>query len=137
MIKTMSHLLAMAVTISIRYSDIGKQGEIETGKGEVQVLEYQTQQYRLLPQVARAWAFEFAGRYTRKLYSQFLGGNVDVLPALHGVSSGLKAVVTHQTSLGIEQCRMACGGHGYADSSGLPQLFACAVGGMCQNIFDN
>uniref|UniRef100_A0A914R4W1 Acyl-coenzyme A oxidase n=1 Tax=Panagrolaimus davidi TaxID=227884 RepID=A0A914R4W1_9BILA len=129
MIRTMSHMLGLASTISIRYSAIRKQGEIEAGKGEVKVLEYQTQQYRLLPQVARAWAFEFAGRYTRKLYAQFLGGDVDVLPALHGVSSGLKAVVTHQTAQGIEQCRMACGGHGYSEASGLPQLFATAVAG--------
>uniref|UniRef100_A0A914Y9S9 Acyl-CoA oxidase/dehydrogenase middle domain-containing protein n=1 Tax=Panagrolaimus superbus TaxID=310955 RepID=A0A914Y9S9_9BILA len=108
MIRTMSNLLGRAATIAIRYSVIRKQGEIEAGKGEVQIIEYQTQQYRLLPQVARAWAYEFAGRYTRKLYEQFLAGDFEVLPALHGITSGLKAVVTHQTALGIEQCRMAC-----------------------------
>uniref|UniRef100_A0A914Y4X0 Acyl-CoA oxidase C-terminal domain-containing protein n=1 Tax=Panagrolaimus superbus TaxID=310955 RepID=A0A914Y4X0_9BILA len=129
MIRTMSNLLGRAATIAIRYSVIRKQGEIEAGKGEVQILEYQTQQYRLLPQVARAWAYEFAGRYTRKLYEQFLAGDFEVLPALHGITSGLKAVVTHQTALGIEQCRMACGGHGYSEASGLPQLFTYAVGG--------
>uniref|UniRef100_A0AC34FUR3 Acyl-coenzyme A oxidase n=1 Tax=Panagrolaimus sp. ES5 TaxID=591445 RepID=A0AC34FUR3_9BILA len=129
MIRTMSNLLGRAATIAVRYSAIRKQGEIEAGKGEVQILEYQTQQYRLLPQVARAWAFEFAGRYTRKMYEQFLGGDFEILPALHGITSGLKAVVTHQTALGIEQCRMACGGHGYSEASGLPQLFTYAVGG--------
>lgn len=51
------------------------------------------------------------------------------MPELHALSSGLKAVVTHQVAIGIEQCRMACGGHGYSDASGLPQLYGIAVGG--------
>lgn len=43
---------------------------------------------------------------------------------LHALSSGLKAHVSYEVSIGIEQCRMACGGHGYSDASGLPLLYA-------------
>ncbi|VDM41087.1 unnamed protein product [Toxocara canis] len=56
-------------------------------------------------------------------------GETDLLPQLHALSSGLKAVVTHQVALGIEQCRMACGGHGYSNASALPELYGTAVGG--------
>ena len=133
MITGMARDLAQAATITTRYSAIRKQGEIDPSKGEVSVLEYQTQRYRVLPQIAKAWAYEISGRYTVLMYTQFLKevneGKADVLPDLHAITSGLKAVVTHQVCLGIEQCRMACGGHGYSDASGLPQLFAFAVGG--------
>lgn len=48
---------------------------------------------------------------------------------LHSLSSGLKAHVSYITSLGIEQCRMSCGGHGYSEASGLPLLYGTAVAG--------
>ncbi|KAJ1346027.1 Peroxisomal acyl-coenzyme A oxidase 1 [Parelaphostrongylus tenuis] len=47
---------------------------------------------------------------------------------LHALSSGLKAVVTFQSSQGIEQARMSCGGHGYSNASHIPTIFSCAVG---------
>jgi len=28
---------------------------------------------------------------------------------------------------GIEQCRLACGGHGYSQASGLPKIYVSAV----------
>ena len=84
----------------------------------MKVLDYQTQQHRLFPSIARAYAFQFAGAETWKLYEQVLNGmksgNVELMADLHALTSGLKSVVTHQTGEGIEQARMACGGHGYS-----------------------
>lgn len=37
-------------------------------KGEVKILDYTTQQYRILPQLARAFCFVLAGEYIRNLY---------------------------------------------------------------------
>ncbi|KAG7167057.1 Peroxisomal acyl-coenzyme A oxidase 1-like 1 [Homarus americanus] len=51
-------------------------------------------------------------------------GNVELLPELHSLSSGLKAMSAEDATLGIEICRLACGGHGYLASSGLPRLYA-------------
>jgi len=36
--------------------------------GEVKVLDYQTQQYRLFPALARVFAIAFTGLYIRKMY---------------------------------------------------------------------
>ena len=43
---------------------------------------------------------------------------VVVLLQLHGTSAGLKAFCTTAALQGIEQCRQACGGHGYSLASG-------------------
>ncbi len=48
---------------------------------------------------------------------------------LHALSSGIKGVVTFEVAKGMEQCRLACGGHGYSHASGLPDLYVNAVGG--------
>ena len=46
-----------------------------------------------------------------------------MLPELHALSSGLKALSTDIAAHGIETCRRQCGGHGYMLASGLPTLF--------------
>jgi acyl-CoA oxidase len=56
-------------------------------------------------------------------------GKADLMADLHALNSGLKSVTSFQTAQGIEQCRMACGGHGYSKGSGIPQIFGIAVGG--------
>ncbi|KAH7713092.1 Protein F59F4.1 [Aphelenchoides avenae] len=133
MIRTTAHMLARAATISIRYSCVRRQGEILEGAGEVKVIDYQTQQWRLFPQLSKAFAFLFAGNYVRDLYYAVFKNvgaeQIAILADLHAISSGLKALVTHEASLGIEQCRMACGGHGYSDASGLPLLYTFSVAG--------
>ena len=43
---------------------------------------------------------------------------------LHALSSCLKAYTTAKTMAGIEQCRLACGGHGYSLASGIPKIYA-------------
>ncbi|KAK5970801.1 putative peroxisomal acyl-coenzyme A oxidase 1 isoform X3, partial [Trichostrongylus colubriformis] len=68
MISDQGKFLAQALTTAIRYSAVRRQGEIHPGKGEVKILEYQTQQHRLLPQLARAYAFLFTGRTVRDIY---------------------------------------------------------------------
>jgi len=132
-VALMSQFLSTAAVVGTRYSVIRRQGEITPGAGEVKILEYQTQQYRIFPQMARAIAFRFGGIFLLEMYQKVMGqirqGNTEALADLHAVASGMKAVSTFQTALGIEQCRMACGGHGYSLASGLPQVYSVAVGG--------
>lgn len=45
-----------------------------------------------------------------------------MLNSLHALISGLKAHFTTSTCEGLELLRSACGGHGYLNYSGLPQI---------------
>nr|KAF6419820.1 acyl-CoA oxidase 2 [Molossus molossus] len=55
-------------------------------------------------------------------YRTILDRDFSLLPELHALSSGLKAMVSDFCTEGTEQCRRACGGHGYSKLSGLPTL---------------
>ncbi|CAJ0567732.1 unnamed protein product, partial [Mesorhabditis spiculigera] len=133
MIRAQAHMLAMAITIAIRYSAIRRQGEIRNGGGEVKILDYQTQQHRLFPQLARTYAYFFAGAEVVALYQKTLEkideGDVTLMTDLHAVTSGMKAVVSFETGNAIEQCRMACGGHGYSAASRFPEIYGVQIGG--------
>ncbi|XP_069809763.1 peroxisomal acyl-coenzyme A oxidase 1 isoform X1 [Dendropsophus ebraccatus] len=119
--------LSRACTIAVRYSAVRHQSEIRPGEPEPQILDFQTQQYKLFPLLATAYAFQFVGSYMNQTYHRITGdiqqGNLSELPELHALSAGLKAFTTWVASSGIEECRMACGGHGYSRSSGIPDIY--------------
>ncbi|KAG8565689.1 hypothetical protein GDO81_012946 [Engystomops pustulosus] len=119
--------LSRACTIAVRYSAVRHQSEIRTGEPEPQILDFQTQQYKLFPLLATAYAFQFVGSYMSQTYHRITGdiqqGNLSQLPELHALSAGLKAFTTWVASSGIEECRMACGGHGYSRCSGIPDIY--------------
>uniref|UniRef100_A0A0B8RV50 Acyl-coenzyme A oxidase n=1 Tax=Philothamnus irregularis TaxID=1899461 RepID=A0A0B8RV50_9SAUR len=119
--------LAKACTIAIRYSAVRHQSELKPGEPEPQILDYQTQQYKLFPLLATAYAFHFVGAYMKDTYHRITGniqdGDLSELPELHALSAGLKAFSTWTANAGIEECRMACGGHGYSRCSGLPDIY--------------
>ncbi|XP_075701747.1 peroxisomal acyl-coenzyme A oxidase 1 isoform X1 [Rhinoderma darwinii] len=119
--------LSRACTIAVRYSAVRHQSEIRPGEPEPQILDFQTQQYKLFPLLATAYAFQFVGSYMSQTYHRITGdiqqGNLSELPELHAISAGLKAFTTWVASSGIEEFRMACGGHGYSCSSGIPDIY--------------
>ncbi|XP_077690520.1 peroxisomal acyl-coenzyme A oxidase 1 isoform X3 [Eretmochelys imbricata] len=119
--------LSRACTIAIRYSSVRHQSELKPGEPEPQILDYQTQQYKLFPLLATAFAFHFVGAYMKKTYQRITGdinqGDLSELPELHALSAGLKAFTSWTANAGIEECRMSCGGHGYSRCSGLPDIY--------------
>uniref|UniRef100_A0A4W3GHS1 Peroxisomal acyl-coenzyme A oxidase 1 n=1 Tax=Callorhinchus milii TaxID=7868 RepID=A0A4W3GHS1_CALMI len=119
--------LSQACTIAIRYSAVRHQSELKPGAPEPQIIDYQTQQYKLFPFLATAYAFRFVGNFMADMYHRITGdineGDYSELPELHSLSAGLKAFTSWVASAGIEECRMACGGHGYSRSSGLPDIY--------------
>ncbi|KAH8548711.1 acyl-CoA dehydrogenase/oxidase C-terminal [Umbelopsis sp. PMI_123] len=126
--------LAKAATIAIRYSAIRNQfvdaanpRKWENKVVETAVLDYTMQQYRMLPIIAQAYACFFTGREMLRLYNEnqtnMNAGNFTLLADLHASSSGLKSLCTTMAVQGIEDCRRACGGHGYSMFSGLGSFY--------------
>lgn len=126
--------LAIACTISIRYSAVRRQGynteNNNTDGTENQILDYKQQQHRLLPLLASSYCFFFMGKHLLKrlkeiedclLYNKAVVTKQDVTD-IHASSSALKSYTTTVTADGIEDCRKACGGHGFLQCSGLPEL---------------
>jgi acyl-CoA oxidase len=139
-----------ACTIAIRYGAVRRQGFIDEKEGqELQVLDYPTQQFRLLPLLASAFAFHFMGRRlassireTEASLKTMSGPELAARMArTHAATSGLKSLCTRIAADGIEDCRKCCGGHGYLLASGLPEIMCdflqqCTVEGdnwvICQ-----
>ena len=99
-------------------------------------MNYQTQQYRLLPGLAANYALSLAGWTFRKILLRFQKKTNDfkhISPAdlakLHSVSSGLKAVSFADCLKFAQMNRLCCGGHGYSASSGLGQIVTEADAG--------
>lgn len=119
-------LLQKACIIAIRYSVIRRQCQLRPSNPEAKILDYQTQQQKLFPQLAMAYAFHFVAKslqaFLHRSYSSILGRDFSLLPELHALSAGMKAMVSDFCTQGAEVCRRACGGHGYSKLSGLPFL---------------
>ncbi|KAM3914896.1 peroxisomal acyl-coenzyme A oxidase 2 [Leptodactylus fuscus] len=119
--------LMKACTISVRYSAVRRQSELKPGDREPKILDYQTQQHKLLPLVATCYAVNFTVQYVEKFYNEVYDEirkeNFNSLPQLHALAAGMKALLTEICSNGVEVCRKACGGHGYSLYSGLPSLY--------------
>jgi acyl-CoA oxidase len=109
---------------------VRRQGFAEDGKTEVQVLDYKQQQHRILPLLAASYCFFFTGKKVlkrlidveKRLVTNGVVTKTEVAD-LHASTSSLKSFTTTVAADGIEDCRKACGGHGFLQSSGLPELF--------------
>ncbi|BAT75827.1 peroxisomal acyl-coenzyme A oxidase 1-like [Vigna umbellata] len=130
-VRDASSALARAVCIATRYSAVRRQFGSNKGSLETQVLDYKTQQARLFPLLASAYAFRFVGEWLKWLYMDVMkrlqANDFSTLPEAHACTAGLKSLTTSVTADGIEECRKLCGGHGYLCSSGLPELFAVYI----------
>ncbi|KAJ3013979.1 fatty-acyl coenzyme A oxidase [Thoreauomyces humboldtii] len=126
-----------ALTIAIRYAAIRRQFGGKPGEPETKILDYVIHQYRLMPLLAQAFAMHFTGIEVNRMYEELmdsmetlqpgdkrLGEVLEKLKEMHGTSAGLKAFSTWSTLNIIDQCRQACGGHGYSAYTGLASLYS-------------
>lgn len=95
------------------------------------MIEHLTQQNKLFPVLARSVIFKLSSDFLWNMYEQVereLGsGNLARLPELHALACCLKSVCSQDAAAGVEICRMACGGHGFMNSSGLPATYGFAA----------
>lgn len=120
--------LTKAVSIAVRYSGSRRQFGPEENGPEWPVLEYQSQQYRLFPHLAACFAIKlFAGWLAQAYHETLIAGLVGEDVAMqsmemHALSSAVKPVCSWAARNGIQDCREACGGHGYLKASQLGEL---------------
>ncbi|KAF8572729.1 acyl-CoA oxidase [Ramaria rubella] len=121
--------LAQAVVIAVRYSMIREQGQF-TGDGadpgEVSIMAYKSQHYRLLSILSRAFALFFASRACDEIYQDLVArqnhGDHSTLAYGHMITASLKAFGTQTAADDVEDARKCCGGHGFSSLSGLPEI---------------
>ncbi|GAA5934398.1 hypothetical protein JCM10213_001967, partial [Rhodosporidiobolus nylandii] len=123
-------VLARAATVAIRYCAIRQQffdRDDPNPSEEQSVLNYQLVQARLFPPLVQAFACHFTGKAMYKLYhlnqENMASGDFSLLPDLHGMACALKSLCTIMACGAIEECRRACGGHGYSQASGLVETY--------------
>ncbi|KAJ6649267.1 Peroxisomal acyl-coenzyme A oxidase 3 [Pseudolycoriella hygida] len=124
-----STYLVKAVTIAVRYSASRKQFGPPGSNEEYSVLEYQSQQYRVLPHLAMAIVFKVFTQWistnlNKTVIKQLMGEkNVNEIGMeIHALSSAAKPYCTWSAQSAIQDCREACGGHGYLKVAGLGEL---------------
>jgi acyl-CoA oxidase len=119
-----------ALTIAIRYAAVRKQFGPE-GQQEVSILEYQSHQHRLLPYLAGVYVLQAASNFLMETILQFTIDSVmgkskesqaELGMELHVVSSASKPVAGWFSKEAIQECREACGGHGYLRAAGIGDI---------------
>lgn len=130
MIDRTGWMLSRGITIATRYSLVRRQfrdPDAKEGEIERSVLSYPSLNRRLMPLLAKSFAYIIAGRRMRVLYedmaAQLEAGDTTMLADVHVASSSLKAYCTKQSLDGIEECRQALGGHGFLAYAGFSSLF--------------
>jgi acyl-CoA oxidase len=124
--------LKLLMPIAIRYSAVRKQFSAEEGGPEVPVMEYQLQQWRLFPYIAATYALHF---FSRRLFGKFMEGQVanftgsfspEVLAEwgkeIHAISCASKPLASWTAQSAAQECREACGGHGYVSCNRLGMI---------------
>ncbi|MED6275626.1 acyl-Coenzyme A oxidase, partial [Characodon lateralis] len=122
--------LKLAITVAIRFSATRKQFG-PNDREEIPVLEYQLQQWRLIPYLAAAYALE---HFTKTIFMNFVEFKIGQLMRdnnerqaemgreIHAIGCSSKPLGSWTAQRGIQECREACGGHGYLAMNRLGDL---------------
>jgi acyl-CoA oxidase len=121
--------LTKVMPIAVRYSAVRRQ--FGNDGQELPVIEYQMQQWRLFPYLAATYAVKIFGDnfyrdYAQFVISQYAGADKSQLAMagaeIHALSSSAKPLAGWLARDGIQECREACGGHGYLKAAGIGYL---------------
>ncbi|OAY84258.1 Acyl-coenzyme A oxidase 3, peroxisomal [Ananas comosus] len=106
---TAVYISKVGLAIAVRYGLTRRAFSISPNGPEVLLLDYPSHQRRLLPLLAKTCAMSCAANYLKKIYLQ---RTPEANKAIHIYSSALKATLTWQNMITLQECREACGGQG-------------------------
>ena len=111
-----------ALSIATRYALQRRQFRAPGLGEEVPLLDYLAHQRKLLPNLARAYAFGFAenelAEHLQRV-SDAAGADPIAARELETRAAGMKVAVTRWANDTVQLCREACGGAGYLSENGL------------------
>nr|XP_033806000.1 peroxisomal acyl-coenzyme A oxidase 3 [Geotrypetes seraphini]XP_033806010.1 peroxisomal acyl-coenzyme A oxidase 3 [Geotrypetes seraphini]XP_033806019.1 peroxisomal acyl-coenzyme A oxidase 3 [Geotrypetes seraphini]XP_033806029.1 peroxisomal acyl-coenzyme A oxidase 3 [Geotrypetes seraphini] len=122
--------LKLAISIAIRFSATRRQFG-PTDDEEIPVLEYQMQQWRLIPYLAAAYALD---HFSKSLFLNYIEFHVCLLfkdksarqaelgREIHALSCASKPLASWTAQHGAQECREACGGHGFLAMNRLGEI---------------
>lgn len=115
------------LTIAALYSLQRSQFKRPGSDAEIRLIEYQTHQLKLLPQIARAYAYGFAvnevGQQLQRVQDAS-GADPQTARELETRAAGLKVLLTRWANDTLQVCREACGGAGFMSENGLTLIRA-------------
>ncbi|MBM7367792.1 acyl-CoA dehydrogenase family protein [Gordonia hydrophobica] len=117
----------LGLALAVKYALQRRQFQAPGGDTEMLLLDYRTHQRRLLPLVARAYAFAIAqNEVTAELHDMQTADPATVDPKelrrLETKAAAIKAGHTTLAQRAISEAREACGGAGYMSENLLPLL---------------
>jgi len=136
MVQIAAGKLAIACTIAARYSCVRLQGFVDSSSSasfrakENPIIDYQNQRYRVLKHTSIAYAMRANGLWMAKKMEKLQEAattnttTAEEFQEVHVAAAAMKGICTLMAHLGIEDCRKACGGHGYLLNSGVGLLTA-------------
>uniref|UniRef100_A0A6Q2XKN4 Acyl-coenzyme A oxidase n=1 Tax=Esox lucius TaxID=8010 RepID=A0A6Q2XKN4_ESOLU len=113
--------LKLALTVAIRFSATRRQFGPKEDE-EIPVLEYQLQQWRLIPYLSALYALD---HFSKSIFVNFVEFQLGMMTKdsserqaelgreIHAISCASKPLGSWTAQKGIQECREACGGHGY------------------------
>ena len=111
-----------ALSIATRYALQRTQFRLPGLGREIPLLDYQTHQRKLLPNIAKAYAYGFAQNEIAlqlQRVTDAAGANPTASRELETRAAGMKALLTRWSNDTIQVCREACGGAGYMSENGI------------------
>lgn len=99
-----------ALAIAVRYGLRRRQFAADALAAETIILDYPSQQRRLIPLVAKAYATQFGLDY---LLERYIQRDEEDMREIEAMAAGLKSYATWFATEAIQECREATGGKGY------------------------
>lgn len=110
-----------ALTIAIKHSSKRRQFPSHESGVEHLLMDYPSHQRRLIPRLAKTYAYHFA---LSNLINEYTLADESQQRYIESKAAGLKALATWHATDTIQECREACGGKGYLAENRISSLKA-------------